>query len=290
MTNPLKFLIIFIILSLIFVEVHSWGWYNYSEATVYTNYLDEPVQNPGGKWTDFCDNDGTCYGIFCDANKYLNKAWKCVDSESFTSLSSSINDGFVYFHDNSPNYTITTKSQEYLKELKIRVNRHDPSVYIRGLEEIALFSYGLYSLYQVPFQFESDTMLFLVRRDNSSKLQLIDYQCSLVDTRLKFMNYTVDTSGFNTTKGIEMSWLFTLLSAICLFLVAIFYARIPELRHNMVGKLVSVLAIVEAIRLITIHVSSDNVAEFLNDVFDNYMTLWFLAMVYETFVLLKYFL
>jgi hypothetical protein len=135
MTDPFNFLagflIIFFDLSLICGEAHGWGWYNYTEATVYTGYLDEHEQDPEGKWTDFCRTEyNYCYGLYCDENKYLTENGSCETS----GLDISTTDkalGFVFFHDDSPNYTIATKSQEYLKELKARVNRNDSSVYFR---------------------------------------------------------------------------------------------------------------------------------------------------------------
>jgi hypothetical protein len=75
------FLIQFYILSLIFFEAYGWGWYNYTEATVYTSYVNESVENPEGKWTDFCDTDGNyCLGLFCDDTEYLNRNGECETS------------------------------------------------------------------------------------------------------------------------------------------------------------------------------------------------------------------
>jgi hypothetical protein len=150
MSNPFNFLagflINFFILSLICGEAHGWGWYNYTEATVYTNYLDGSVQNPEGKWTDFCETgDNFCYGLFCDEGLQLNKDLECEYSKYFIeSKSNDIMSGYEFFHDDSPNYTITTKSQEYFKELKARVNRNDSSVYFRELDKYVLFIYLQY--------------------------------------------------------------------------------------------------------------------------------------------------
>jgi hypothetical protein len=290
MTDPCKVLIF----SLICAEVHGWGWYNYTEATVYTNYLNESVQNPGGKWTDFCNiHTNMCFGIFCDDDQYLDENGECVDINSYLSLSLSKTNGFVFFHDDSPNYTITTKSQEYLKELKTRVNRNDSSVYFKVVDKNVVnayygwFEYAHSKNMMPPFTLENSTMLFFVRRDNSSDL-LIDYQCSLVDTRLKFIKFSINKWGFSKRQEAEMTWVFTLLSSVCLFFVAIFYACIPELRNNMVGKFLLVLAISEAIQHIVTHITSTILATTVDDIFDNFGTVWFLAMVYETFIVLKY--
>jgi hypothetical protein len=137
MTNPFNFLagflINFFILSLICGEAHGWGFYNYTEATVYTDYLDEAVQDPGGKWTDFCSTGGNfCYGLLCDEKQQFNENWKCEEVNYDLGFQLT-NFGFVFFHDDSPNYTITTKSQEYFKELKARVNNNDSSVISENL-------------------------------------------------------------------------------------------------------------------------------------------------------------
>jgi hypothetical protein len=190
MTDPFNFLagflINFFILSLICGEAHGWGWYNFTEAAVYTNYLDEPVQDPEGKWTDFCRTDNNyCFGLFCDDHQYLTEDLKCEYSKVFIE-SNDITSGYVFFHDDSPNYTITTKSQEYLRELKARVNQNDSSVYFRELIPYIFSIYaGFFDRSRIaPYTFESDTMLFLVI-DETPKLELIDYHCSLIYIRLK---------------------------------------------------------------------------------------------------------
>jgi hypothetical protein len=159
MTDPFNFvadfLINFFILSLICGEAHGWGFYNYTEATVYTNYTNESVQNPEGKWTDFCEfGYNYCVGLFCDDNQQLTENWKCKHSKYFVNSDSPVL-GFVFFHDDSPNYTITTKSQEYFKELKARVNRNDSSVYVREFEFNFLNTYANeFSRYLIaPFSF-----------------------------------------------------------------------------------------------------------------------------------------
>jgi hypothetical protein len=274
------------ILSLIFVEAYGWGWYNYTEAIVYTNYLNESVEIPGGKWTVFCDTGGNyCMGLFCDDNQYLNETWECVNSEN-KQYSESRNIGFVYFHDDSPNYTITTKSQEYLKELKARVNGNDSSVYIRELDNsMNVGKYeSLFSRYQIaPYTFESNTILFLVNFKNSSELSVIDYHCSLVYIRLQLLDYKVDNNQWHT-----ITWTITILSAISLFLVAIFYACIRELRSNIIGKLILLMTIAEAIDIITEQFDIHREANIMSDFLYISNTLWFLALVYETFLLLKY--
>jgi hypothetical protein len=190
MTDPFNFLagfsINFFILSLICGEARGWGWYNYTEAIVYTDYLDESVQNPEGKWTDFCSTgENYCFGLFCDEQQYLDENRKCKYSK-YNIGTPNTQFGFVHFHDDSPNYTITTKSQEYLKELKARVNRNDSSVYVKEVADTMFSVYaGLFNRYLVaPYTFESNTMLFLVINE-SPKLALIDYHCSLVDIRFK---------------------------------------------------------------------------------------------------------
>jgi hypothetical protein len=192
MTDPFNFfagfLINFFILSLICGEAHGWGWYNYTEATVYTNYTNEAVQNPTGKWTDYCETgDNYCFGLFCDENQYLTEDWKCEYSKTFIGAPY-FDYGFVFFHDDSPNYTITTKSQEYFKELKARVNRNDSSVYVKDVDDYDYLVSVYRSLFNrsriAPYTFESNTMLFLVI-DETPKLELIDYHCSLVYIRLK---------------------------------------------------------------------------------------------------------
>jgi hypothetical protein len=179
------FLINFFILSLICGETHGWGWYNYTEATVYTNYLDGPVQNPEGKWTDYCGiGDNYCFGLYCDEGQYLDQDFKCEHS-GIDILSTSTNTGYVFFHDDSPNYTITTKSQEYFKELKARVNRNDSTVYIREIENYMISYYLLdFNRYRIaPFTFESNTMMFQAFND-AYEFVLVDYHCSLVYIRL----------------------------------------------------------------------------------------------------------
>jgi hypothetical protein len=294
MAVPFNFIIGFLIqsliLSLICSEVHGWGWYNYTEATVYTNHLNGSVQNPGDKWTDFCDiKNNLCNGLFCDANQYLNEDWECVHSDHILYYETE-NYGFVYFHDDSPNYTITTKSQEYFKELKTRVNRNDSSVYVGRYDHLVWEYLQRFSRFMMT-PFESDLMLFF-SMDNSSTstLVLIDYQCSLVNTKLRLLECAEEyMSKFGRNQWKKMNLVFTILSSISLFIVAIFYACIRELRINIIGKFVLVLAITDAIKMIANSLYFDTVSSFFYQFFMDSNVFWFLAMVYETFVLLKYY-
>jgi hypothetical protein len=84
MLDPLKLLSSLSIQLLIFCvycgEVHGLGGYNYSEATVYTSSIEHFVQNPGGKWTDFCDLPyHDCSTLYCDDNQYLNENYECIN-------------------------------------------------------------------------------------------------------------------------------------------------------------------------------------------------------------------
>jgi hypothetical protein len=283
MANALNFLIQNFLVSVIFVEAHGWGWYNYTEATVYTKYLNESVQNPKGKWTDFCDIGGNyCLGLFCDDDQKLNVNLGCVDSDTIIDNGGK-NIGFVYFHDDSPNYTITTKSQEYFKELKARVNRRDRSVYVvRDIVQLYVNTFKRNRI--APLTFESYTMLFLVMFDNNPpELDMIDYRCSLIYTRLRVLKYRVWPDEWNTAQRV-----LTILSAICLFLVAFLYACIRELRNNIIGKIVLLLAITNTIELCTGHLEFSVIEQILGVISTDPNTYWFLVMVYETFVLLKY--
>jgi hypothetical protein len=86
-----------------------------------------------------------------------------------------------------------------------------------------------------------------------------------------------------------MARVLTILSAISLFIVAIFYACIRELRSNIIGKLILMLAISDAIFLIIEQMIDTNpVVNSLMQFLFNSNTLAFLAIAYETFVLLKY--
>jgi hypothetical protein len=262
MSNPINFLagfsINFFILSLMCGEAHGWGWYNYTEATVYTACLDEAVENPEGKWSDFCSIGlNFCYGIFCDEGLTPNKNLKCEYSKYMIESNDTMR-GYVFFHDDSPNYTITTKSQEYLKELKTRVNRNDSSVYVRE------YDYNVYNIYLqyfnrewiAPYTFESNTMLFLVI-DDSHNIAVIDYQCSLVYIRIKALEYVMHYSGsLNLKQRMMAIRVLTILSSISLFIVAIFYACIRELRSNIIGKLTLVLAISVANNLIAVETTN----------------------------------
>jgi hypothetical protein len=274
-------------LSMICAETYGWGYYKYREATVYTDSLNESIENPGGKWTDFCDIERhSCFGLFCDVNQTLNEYWECVDSGIDLEFDASYQ-GYVYFHDDSPNYTITTKSQEYFKELKARMNRKDSSVYGKETGDYTDIDVYLQLFNFLPYIFESNTMLFLALA-NSSDVIMIDYRCSLIDTRFTVLDYLVDNGKFSQEQSDAISWVFTILSSVSLFLVAIFYACIRELRSNIIGKLVLVLAFGEAIEMIARNMDESDMVDFLEDVFVNANIVWFLALVYETFVLLKY--
>jgi hypothetical protein len=71
-------------------------------------------------------------------------------------------------------------------------------------------------------------------------------------------------------------------------MVAIFYACIRELRSNIIGKTILMLAISGAITLIGGDIEHNAVAIYLPEFLSNLEPLLFLVMVYETFVLLKY--
>jgi hypothetical protein len=307
------FLIQIFLVCLISDYAHGWGWYNYTEAIIYTQSLNGSVQNPGGKWTDFCDyfNDNICYGIFCDVDQYIDDvSWQCnstdENDESQFNLGSSKNEGFVFFHDDSPNYTMTTKSQEYFKELKARMNRYDPTMYIQPIERTPIdFYLNLYNTsFIVPFRFETETMPFFAL-DQSSQIVLIDYNCSLIDTRFRIVN---NLSNLGTSKAIQLLTLTSVianLSLVCWFLVVVFYALIRELRNNIIGKFVLVLTLVNGIKdLVFLELKFDFVVSyiaggsvtvdyrtlistFIENFIGVFSTVWFLAMVYETFVLLK---
>jgi hypothetical protein len=112
---------------------------------------------------------------------------------------------------------------------------------------------------------------------------MIDYRCSLIYTRLRDNYYGLDW----TNKLVAAQWILTILSAICLSIVAIFYVFIRELRSNIIGKIILLLAITEAIELFITDQSSI-MSDILAVISTDSNTFWFLAMVYETFVLLKY--
>jgi hypothetical protein len=92
----------------------------------------------------------------------------------------------------------------------------------------------------------------------------------------------------NIDQYLTITLVFTILSAISLFIVAIFYACIRELRRNIIGKSVLVLAICVAIDLILDEMKPGVVVDLLTHFLNVSNTLWFLAMAYETLVLLKY--
>jgi hypothetical protein len=72
-------------------------------------------------------------------------------------------------------------------------------------------------------------------------------------------------------------------------MVAIFYARIRELRNNIIGKFVLLLAICDGIKMIAANSPEQStVRSLIVDYFDKTNTIWFLAIAYETFVILKY--
>jgi hypothetical protein len=289
MSYSFNFLIQILLVSLICAEAHGWGWYNYTEATVYTNYLNESVEDPGGKWTDFCNGENNlCYGFFCDDNQYLNENLECVDSNLYLKFKI-LNNGYVYFHDDSPNYTITTKSQEYFKELKARVNRNDSSVYIRKhiISEFDIYVDTFNRFLTAPFTFESDTIVFLAIY-NLSRIVFVDYHCSLVYIRFSVVEYGNDYFGLSRTQFHPICFVVYTISMICLILVTTFYAFIRELRTNIIGKFVSVLTITNAIRLFSGTLRDNTLANLVTDFLYNSNAVWFLAMVYEIFVLLKY--
>jgi hypothetical protein len=293
MTNPFNFfagfLINFFILSLICGEAHGWGFYNYTEAIVYNEVFNESVEYAGGEWTDFCKSgDNYCMGIYCDENQYLTENWECVPSDIPIYINGL---GYVFFHDDSPDYTITTKSQEYLKELKARVNRNDSSVYMRKVD-IDMYQIYLqfYSRWRVaPYTFESYAMLFIV--NVNSDIMLIDYHCSVVDIKLKSLEYGFLSNGLSSEQWYILGLVLMILSSFSLFIVAIFYACIRELRKTVIGKIVLVLVINKTIFFIIaeMHLSDlSTIAYLLNQFFINSSPFWFLVMAYETFVLLKY--
>jgi hypothetical protein len=312
MTNfIIGFLIQISVLSLICTGVHGWGWYNYTEATIYTQSLNGSVENPGGKWTDFCNyfGDNFCIGLYCDVDQYIDElSWQCnstdENDESHFNLGSSKNEGFVFFHDDSPNYTMTTKSQEYFKELKARMNRNDPTMYIQPIDKtlIRLYLQDFNTSLIIPYRFETETMPFFAM-DNSSNLVLIDYQCSLIDTRFKIANNFVSYAALTNELWLKIVSVLNVLSSLCWFLVVIFYAFIRELRINIIGKFVLVLTLVNGIKDLVIYklnislsVEADGsvtvdyralISTFIENFIAVFRTVWFLAMVYETFVLLK---
>jgi sensor histidine kinase regulating citrate/malate metabolism len=88
---------------------------------------------------------------------------------------------------------------------------------------------------------------------------VIDYRCSLVDIRLKALDYVMHYSGsLNLKQRMMIIMVLTILSAISLFIVAIFYACIRELRSNIIGKLTLVLAISVANNLIAVETTDGN--------------------------------
>jgi hypothetical protein len=88
---------------------------------------------------------------------------------------------------------------------------------------------------------------------------------------------------------LTMTRVLCILSSVSLFIVAIFYACIRELRSNIIGKIVLVMAICEAISIVAVETSLFSaVAVYLAKFLNNLTCLLFFVMVYETFVLLKY--
>jgi hypothetical protein len=300
MTDPFNFvagfLIKFSILSVICAETYGWGCYNYTDATVYTASLDGCIQDPDGKWTDFCEEyDNYCYGLFCDDDQYFNDDWECVN-DNYPLENNVYNFGIVYFHDDSPNYTISTMSQEYFKELKTRVKNHDPSVNFRKFLDVAVVDYYPRFFYRnlyAAFTFEKNIMLFLVNVKNNSRsnpdVLMVDYQCSLVYIRLMMTDISQNVGHLSKSQLLTWTWTLTILSSSSLFMVAIFYARIRELRNNIIGKFVLLLAICDGIKMIAANAPEQStVRSLIVDYFDKTNTIWFLAIAYETFVILKY--
>jgi hypothetical protein len=132
-------------------------------------------------------------------------------------------------------------------------------------------------------------MLFFALND-ASQVVMIDYHCSLVHARFKVLEYLVHFGKFSSNQYdmyLAITLALTILSAIGLFIVAISYACIRELRKTVIGKLVLMLAISVAVYYIasnTDGLMGDLTTQFVN----NLNTFWFLAIAYETFVLLKY--
>ncbi len=102
---------------------------------------------------------------------------------------------------------------------------------------------------------------------------------------LEFATYSGSISG---AQYLTMKLVLTIISSISLFIVAIFYACIRELRRTIIGKIVLVMAICEAIDLIVNKMLFTLAADLLTHFLLNSNNLWFFTMAFETFVLLKY--
>jgi hypothetical protein len=134
-------------------------------------------------------------------------------------------------------------------------------------------------------------MLYLVNYNDSAKFTMIDYQCSVANIKFKAVEFILHPGNLSPNQWMTMQWIFAISSAISLFIVAIFYACIRELRSNVIGKFVLVLAVYNALYIIAVEIDmeGETVADWLFFFVNISNTLWFLAMAYETFVLLKYY-
>jgi hypothetical protein len=168
------------------------------------------------------------------------------------------------------------------------VNQHDPDIYVRGYDGIIAQYMRWFSSFMLA-PFESNTILFFAMEKSSGVVVLIDYKCSLVNTKLRLIECTEECLRKFGRHWRKINLVFNILSAVSLFIVAIFYACIRELRINIIGKLVLLLAISEAFKMIANSLDFGTVPSFFYQFFVYSSTLWFLAMVYETFVLLKYY-
>jgi hypothetical protein len=294
MLDPLKLLSGLSIQLLIFCVycggVHGWGAYNYSEAIVYTSTLNETVQNPGGNWTDYCNLQyHDCFTFYCDDNQYLDEHGKCANIGSYIPWGLPPEVGLIYFHDDSPNYTITTKSQEYFKELKTRVNRNDSSVYFRNLTDDEASDYQFYFVRFMiaPYTYESNQGQIFALKNRLDIVMLMDYRCSLMYVKL----YYIDLFKIFNEIGWIDHYAIVTVSIISLVLVVIFYIFIRGLRNNIIGKSTLMLVIINCCFYINYKVglhSKNMFVYFLK----NYLLLlndpWLLFIVWDTFRFIRY--
>ncbi len=196
------------------------------------------------------------------------------------------NIGLIHFHDDSPNYTITTKSQEYFKELKARVNRNDSSVYLKSLTLDSDNDYQYhFNRYQItPFTYETDPKITFVVTNftNNPAFVMMDYRCSLIYVRFYYVDL-IDKLNFEEVEKIDYA--VVTVSIISLLLVIIFYLIIKGLRNNIIGKSVLILVIVNCCSYFVYRIGkfSDNILLlFLKNYLYQLNDPWLVFIVWET--------
>jgi hypothetical protein len=271
-------------------EVHGWGGYNFTEATIYTSSLNGTIEDIEGKWSDYCEYSFYDYfTLYCDDNQYLDEHWECINSGSYFGMKVYPYIGLVHFHDNSPNYTITTKSQEYFKELKTRVKNNDSSVYLKSLTTESDIAYqSIFNRYMIaPFTYKNEQNIIFVLNNNLD-IVMMDYRCSLIYVRLYYGDL-VERMSFRELEKIDYA--VVIVSIISLLLVIKFYLIIKDLRKNIIGKSTLIMVIVNCCFYIVYKAgkrSDNSLLVFLKNYLVQLNDPWLFFVVWDSFRFIRY--